>query len=411
MRRLRTIWMILLMLLAVSPLTAATPTTEGTEFWVTFLKNYRPNADCSLIASARENATVTVENPRTNWKGTFTVNAGSVANFSLSASQCYMESEETVDKKGLRVTSTAPISLYASNFEEYTYDATIVLPSTALGKDYIVQVFENELFPKEFGIVATENNTQVTITPHSRTTKGRVKNAQFSVTLNKGETYQVMSDDGSSDFSSSRIESNYPIAVFAGHVCINVPTGNYCCDHIVEQQMPTPMWGKQFGLTKTSSMNGDRVMITAKENNTVVKINGSTVKTLRALESYTFRLTDNSAFVETSEPAALYIEGGSDNRENGDPASVHISPIEQRIKELTFATFQTRVSRTHYVNIVTTIEGAKSMTLDGRNISSAFQVLKGNSAYRYAQVNIPHGTHTLRSNDDGFVGHVYGLGV
>ena len=186
MRRLRTIWMILWTLLMVLPLTAATPTTEGTEFWVTFLKNYERNADCSLIASARENATVTVENPRTNWKGTFTVNAGSVTNYSLPANQCYMESEETVDKKGLRVTSTAPISLYASNFETATYDATIVLPITALGKDYIVQVFENELFPKEFGIVATENNTQITITPHSRTTTGRVKNAQFGVTHNKG---------------------------------------------------------------------------------------------------------------------------------------------------------------------------------------------------------------------------------
>ena len=150
MRFLRAIWFTCLLLLAILPLTAATPSTEGTEFWVTFLCNYRDNPECSIIASARETATVTVENPRTNWQRTFTVYAGQVATYRLQNPQCYMTSSEIVDTKGLRVTSTAPISLYASNFEDATYDASIVLPTTALGKDYIIQVFENELFSKEF---------------------------------------------------------------------------------------------------------------------------------------------------------------------------------------------------------------------------------------------------------------------
>ena len=415
MRRVLSI--VLCMLLSAMTVCFAAQSTEGTEFWATFLNNENTREGSSimrlsLIASSRENATVTVQNPQMGWKTSFYVTANKVAQLEIPHAQCYNYYDGSVQKRGLKVTSTAPISLYASNFREYTYDATIVLPVTALGKDYIIQIFENELMAKEFGIVATTNNTQVTITPHARTSDGHVKNASYIVTLNAGETYQVMSEDGGSDFSGSRVEANHPIAVFAGHKCINVPTGNPWCDHIVEQQMPTQMWGKQFALTKTGSMNSDRVMITAKEDGTVVKVNGSTITTLKALQSYTYRLTANSAFVETSQPAAcfLYIEGARDNDMMGDPSSVHISPVEQRIQELTFATFQTDVSRTHYVNVVTTAAGAAGMQLDGRNISGQFSTLAGNPSLRFARINIAHGTHTLRTNADGFTGHVYGLG-
>ena len=392
-------------------------TTEGTEFWATFLKNYTNHTGSTgmtltLIVSSRENATVTIQNPQTGWQQSISVSANRVAEYIIPHNQGYTDAAGNVQKRGLKITSTAPISLYASNYDDATYDASIVLPTPALGKDYIIQVFENELYSKEFAVVATTNNTTITITPHARTTDGHVKNVPYTITLNAGETYQVMSSDGSSDFSGTRVESNYPIAVFAGHQCINVPTGNPWCDHIVEQQMPTPMWGKQFALTKTSSMSGDRVMITAKEDNTIVKINGVQKTTLKSLESYTFRLTDNNAFVETSEPATcfLYIEGARANGMNGDPSSIHISPIEQRISELTFATFETDRSRSHYVNIVTTNAGVASMTLDDRNISSYFQPLQGNNTLQYARVSITHGTHTLRNSKDGFIGHVYGLG-
>ena len=416
MKHIKYILIIFLFLLTRGTV-CAIPTTEGTEFWATFLKNYTNQTGSSrmtltLIVSSRENATVTIQNPQTGWQQSFSINANQVAEYVIPHNQGYTDAAGNIQKRGLKITSTAPISLYASNYDDATYDASIVLPTPALGKDYIIQVFENELFSKEFAVVATTNNTTITITPHARTTNGHVKNVPYTITLNAGETYQVMSEDGNSDFSGTKIESNYPIAVFAGHQCINVPTGNWACDHIVEQQMPTPMWGKQFALTKTNGMKGDRIMVTAKEDNTIVKVNGTPVRTLHALQSYSFRLTDNSAFIETSEPVScfLYIEGGEDNSDNGDPSSIHISPIEQRISELTFATFQTNRSRSHYVNIVTTNAGVASMTLDDRNISSYFQPLQGNNTLQYARVSISHGTHTLRNNKDGFIGHVYGLG-
>ena len=391
------------------------PSTEGMEFYVTFMNNLDEHKDLELglIVSSKTNATITIFNPRTNWSNTHSIKGHQTAKFIIPREHAYTAQSEVIEEHGVIITSTAPISLYASNYSSYTYDACNVLPKIALGTDYIIQTYENELWAKEFAIVATEDNTQVVITPHARTTTSRNKNIPFTIHLNQGETYQVMSLDENNDFSGSQIHSNKPIAVFSGHRCANVPTGNPWCDHIVEQQMPVNMWGKQFVVTKTLGQNGNRFMITASRNNTRVSIDGVFVTTLSALQSYEFRLTNNSAFVETSEPSTcfLYLEGARDNDLMGDPASVHIAPIEQQIHQLTFSTFQSDISKTHCVNVVTTSAGASSMILDGKSISSLFKPVPGNSNYQYTQINIKHGTHTISTSIDGFMGYVYGFGL
>lgn len=363
-----------------------------------------------LIASSNQDANITVLNPQTNWSQTFSVQSGIIAEMIVPAEQTYTNASEVISPRGVKVTSSAPISLYASNYSPHSYDATNILPTTALGCNYIFQVYEDDSYPKEFAIVATKDHTIVTITPHARTINGKIKDVPFQVTLNAGETYQVMSSEKGEDFSGTKIESNKPIAVFAGHSCIDIPNG--WCDHIVEQLMPVSMWGKQFVVTKTSEQEGNHIIVSAAKDNTQVKVNGIVETTISAFESYVFRLTDNSAFIESSEPieCILYVEGARYNKMVGDPSSVLITPVEQQIQRLTFATFQSDISRTHYVNIVTTTAGAASLLLDGVPIAAQFNPVSGNPSYQYAQVNIEHGTHTITSSKDGFSGYVYGLG-
>lgn len=411
----RAVTFIVLLLLCLN--IRAVQTTEGTAFWVTFLHNYGQKAGSEyltlkLIASARQASVMTVTNPQTGWSVTADITAGEISEVVIPHEQGYTYLDGVVEQHGLRVTSTTPISLYASNFMAHTYDATIVLPAEGLGTDYMIQIFENTLTAREFGVVATEDATDVTITPRARTRDNKVKDVPFTVRLNAGETYQVMSADQGNDFSGSHVEATKPVAVFSGHNCINVPTGNPWCDHIVEQQTPVVLWGRQFAVTKTAGQHGDYVMVTAAEPNTQVRINGTLQATLQAGGSYTWRLTDRSAWVETSNAAAcyLYLEGARDNDMTGDPSMVHITPVEQRTKQLTFATFQTDESRTHYANVVTTVAGAAAMMLDGHAVSEFFEPLTGNTSLRFAQLPIEHGTHTLATTADGFTGHVYGVG-
>ena len=122
--------------------------------------------------------------------------------------QAYTTLTETAAKTGLKVVSSKPISLYASNYADASYDATNVLPLPSLTGNYIIQTYESNLFyddihyAKEFVIVATDNCT-VEITPHARTTTGRLRNSPFSVSLKKGEVYQVLSTDENNDLSGT----------------------------------------------------------------------------------------------------------------------------------------------------------------------------------------------------------------
>lgn len=390
----------------------AAPSTEGREFWLTFMRNLH-QGEVSLFASARQNTTITIENPRTHWTASFSVSAGSVASYVLPAAQCYSTQSGKAENKGLRVTSTAPISLFASNYADYSYDATLVLPSTALGYSYIIQTYEDKSEAAELALVATKDNTVITITPHARTTDDRVKNVAYNILLQTGQSYQLSSQDEGGDFSGTHIRADQPIAVFAGHVCANVPMNNSWCDHLVEQQRPVSNWGTQFAITKADGQQGNRVMLTAKDNNTVIQLNGTQIATLQALETYTFRLTDNSAYVQSSGPVAcfLYLEGAKQNAMYGDPSSVVINPFEQRAKDISFATFHFGHSTSNFVNVVTTVDGAASMTLDGASVTSSFAPLAGNTSLRYAQLPVSQGTHILRTTEDGFVGYVYGMGL
>ena len=419
---MKRIYLLLLSCLFLMPLYAFSETTEGTEFWVTFMKNHTYGVGNSsvihkLIVSSKVDTEVTVKNFQTGWSTTFSVQANVIGELIIPHQQGYSYYGSTVQDKGLYVESTNPISLYASNYASATYDATIVLPVTGLGDEYVIQLFEStSLFYegnyKEFSLIATENNTKVRITPHAHTRDGGKPSVPYEITLQKGQTYLVESGDENLNLSGSHVISNYPIAVFAGHQCALVPDGNTACDHIVEQQLPVNMWGKKFALTKTYGQTGDYVMLTTTSDKTEVFVNGTLHTTINKYDSYTFRLTDGSAFVETSNPVAcyLYVEGGTANGGNSDPSSVLISPIEQRVQEVTFATFETDLSRSHYVNVVTTKNGANDMTLDASSISNKFQPLKGNDEFVFAQIPIAHGTHTLSTNKDGFIGHVYGLG-
>ena len=86
-----------------------------------------------------------------------------------------------------------------------------------------------------------------------------------------------------------------------------------------------------------------------------------------------------------------------------------VSPIEQVIKEINFATYHTKQAKFHYMNILTTTADVSNMTWNGNSIASHFHPLMGNSDYSFARIEIPEGNHHLKGSV-GFLAHVYGYG-
>lgn len=413
---MKRIFTLLIVLFAFWQLSAQIPTTQGVEFWLTFMYNNQSTATTNLILSAKNATTGTVSNPNMGWSTNFSIPAQGRVEVAIPNSYCYVTSSEYIENQGILVQASDTISCYAANYYAFTFDATNILPTPALGDEHLISTYDGVYGGSEFAIVATQNGTVVDITPSVYTKGGHSANTTFSVTLNRGQVYQVISSSETGDLSGSKVVARdcKKIAVFSGCRCTNIPYGCGYCDHIVDQTWPVYSWGKEFVVTESLTRSSDRVRVTASVNNTQVYRDGYLLTTLNAGKSYEFTITSSEkvTYISASQPVAvyLYIIGSACGGSNGDPSMVWISPIEQRIQEVTFGTFSPGQTLTQYVNIITPTLGLPSMTLDGTNIAGQFSTVPYAPQYSYARLSVVHGTHTLQC-DSGVVAHIYGLGT
>ncbi len=415
-------------------------TTQGTEFWAVFLQNSDHTAgesgfELSLMVSAKRACSVTVRNPNSTWTTTFNVGANSTYKCiipSAQHTQCYLtETTASAVNKGLLITSTDTISLYSSNFASASFDGSIVLPTTALGNEYIVQCYPPVINTSEFSITATEDNTIVDITPSVSVNAGTTHsaNSTFNVSLNRGQSIFMKSTTigSAGDLSGTRIVARdcKKIAVNCGDYLTDVPSNAQYADHIYEQAYPVTSWGKKFVITNTlqnasTGRSKDYVRVTASANNTTIRKNNTLLSTINAGQTYEFYLTasEKAAYIETSNPCAVYMYLVSQNAGGsslGDPSMVWVAPLEQRINNIVFNTFYPSVSASnapevHIVNIVAETANTSQIRLDG-NAITGWETVTGNASYSFARKVISHAAHSITSTGgNGFIAHVYGIG-
>lgn len=435
----------------VLPLEAQNTSTQGKEFWVSFMGNgFKTRYDIlggsftwlrtQLIVSAKRDCHCTISNPNTGYEQSFFVGANSTYLFDdIPWEQAYMELEEygQVLNKGLLVTADDTISVYCSNIAEMSFDASYVLPTQALGDDYIIQTYDQSVgssyysnyYTSAFVIVATEDGeTTIDITPTVNTLEGHTAHNEYSITLYKGESYQVRSHNGygSRDLSGTRVTARdcKKIAVFNGNNLTMVPDGGNDSDCVFEQAMPLKAWGKKFVVTASLGREkNDIVKITSAYDNNEILRNGTVLTTLNTGESIDFELrqTDKSCFIEASQSCAVYLFNHSKDDDiyfddgPGAPSMVWIAPIEQRINDITFSTFNyesehdTDISD-HYVNVIVSADDIQHVYLDNELLSPLqFEPVNGAPQYRFFRKHIEHGTHHLACAN-GFNAHIYGFG-
>ena len=455
--------------------------TEGKDFWVTFMQaDQDPNNTLvlSLSISSRENCQVTITNPYTNYSQVVDVTANNMELVELYSGNvlvsnarstmestgkiCYAVYSEQVDTCALHVTSTANISLFATNYKKATFDATNVLPTASLLDEYIIQTYTpsdhdgaSKTQGSHFAIIAAEDNTIVDYVPTERTQRinkvfddaahnyylsaedsaiyktYKLGDTLHTPVLKKGQVYYVWTgkkDNTLGDLSGTYIKARggKKIAVFQGCPHTNIPYQQEQRDHIFSQAMPTRYWGNTFALTASSNRPCDIIRVLALNDETTVYINGDSVYTFNFATNkkhyWEFQIGENgtygkngSCMVTTSCPCAVHLFMVSqryhgDKNSNGDPAMLWINPIEQQIDQVTFATYSSSNGTTyHYTNVVT--DKPELMTLDGNSIASAFKPVDGSNTFHYAQVSLGNeaASHTLKSNGSNFIAHVYGF--
>ena len=415
------------------------PTTEGKEFWLAFMANEK-TPEISISVSAKRACQLTIKNTNSAFTSTVNLQPGlnKIPVASTPVTEGYLTTSEVVENKSFLITATDTVSVFASNYIAKEFDVTYVLPANALKDEYMVQTYPNSaekiLFSPEFLIVATENNTVVDITPAWKTGGGNLANVKFSVTLNKGQSYQVQTENNvlASDLTGTvvKAQSGKKIAVFNGNQFEAIPvvrnladsivSGGNDGDHLYEQAMPVAYWGTEFIVTRSLNRAIDKMRITAKSNDTKVKRNGVEVATLQAGQTYAFDLKwpDKSSYIETSCPSAVYKYLVSSHKYDtsnflGGPSMIWVSPLEQLAKEISFCTFNTTNTTNHYVNIVVPATNTSGVTLTGKSTGAkplTFYPVDGNPAYSYARATIADDAYTLKS-PKGVVADVYGLGT
>ena len=162
-----------------------------------------------------------------------------------------------------------------------------------------------------FNIVATEDNTNITITP-TQNIIGHLAGAPFTITLNRGQTYygEATGTNANQHLGGTSIISDKPVAVtLSDDTAQGTPFGG-CADLMGDQLIPISILGTEYIALKGYLNGPDRLYILATANNTSIAIDGVNLGVINAGETYNEILINPTAYVQTSQPSyVLHMSG------------------------------------------------------------------------------------------------------
>jgi hypothetical protein len=395
----------LFLIIAILPLFIQTnshaQSSRGTEFWIAFPGNVDMGGERQLYITAEIGTNVSVNAPAIGYSSNVFIPAGTLSTFNLSTSIDVI-SNGTIDTKSIHVTADNPVTVYGMNQHAATTDAYLALPVDALGTDYAVMGYTEDFsfaLLSQMTIVATQDNTSITITP-TATGGGFTAGVPGNVVLNTGDVFQLRSGDQLSDYTGSRVVSDKPVSVYGGNDCTNISGGLRACDHLVEQITPTTSWGNSFlTVPLATRLAGDVFRIMAQQDGTQVSINGTVVTTLNAWQFYETILASNSYNRITSNNPILvgqYCRSSQADNVTSDPFFALIPPDEQFLNNYIISAGTSNIV-INYLNITSPNSNTSSVLVDGSPVpGGSWNAIPG-TTFSGAQVPINNGVHTVSS--------------
>lgn len=423
---------------------AQSKSNKGTEFWVGFMFHYEgTSAGHSLYITSDSNTSGTVSVPGESWSQSFTVTANNLTVVTIPSSVAYNGCSDCITTKGVKIVSDDDIVVYAHQYLGNQSDATLVLPTRTLGKDYFAASYYQSSASSTRGrstflIVATQDDTKVRITPKIAIQKGSATastgsvpaNTPYEVILDEGEIYQGYGasagfNDDVTGTSFEVIDTGAAancrkIAVFTGSSYARVGncTGGFVNsgDNLFEQMYPVNSWGKRFVLVPALGRNGDDFRFIAQEDGTEVvifKVGGAPdIFTINKGEFA--QISDESAIRSCQSNKPIMVSqyqrtarcDGGGNRV-GDPSMTILNPLEQTLTDITVYSSSFYDIDNHYINVVMPGFATSTFRIDG--VAKTFTTVPNNSYYSYARIPVSSGNHRLTANA-GFIATAYGEG-
>lgn len=438
--------------------------TFANDYWLAVPLNdskTQPTSELEFYVLSKMNTVVTLQVPGTGFTISKKIQANTVAIFSTKDATASwdweVESSEVPDNRGIHIYADNPISVYMRSSKSMSSDGYLAIPTGSLGTDYIhcgYYDFKNaKPWRGGFLVVATEDNTTLDISLKGRgknfakTIKGSKIGSVLSVTLDKGQVYNVCGDGttiGTFDLTGSKVHSSKPTAFISYHERTAIPQNAQGSDFICEMMPPTATWGKKYvGLEFKRQSKGDFFRILGRDNNTTWSMKYYDPSSGQLLGQRNGKLNDGEFYEDYNEWAgAGSIEGfrgvsvwesdkpvlvmqysyssSWDNDTKFDASMVLVSPIEQYIRSSELYIPGSSMLVTHSLNYIvvgdptdTTSAMLKSFVIDGDPVYKTYpQILTnkipGSNLY-WGYRTLTPGVHTVTSSTT-FTGTVNGFG-
>ncbi|MCS6821091.1 MAG: gliding motility-associated C-terminal domain-containing protein [Microscillaceae bacterium] len=381
-----------------------------------------------LRIATKAAATVTVDMPANSSFTPITQNVGanSVGTVDLTP---FIDQIETrpfgqVLNTGIRIRSTTPISVYYEvlalgnppnqNFP-LNPEIFFLKGRNALGTSFYIpsQNFMSNSFisnGEDVSIVATEDNTVVTFNMRAEAvgSPNYQPNQNYSVTLNRGQTFSIREVSGNASFSfgGSRITATKPIAVTSSDDSVD---RNGSQDLIGDQIFPVNFCGKEYIVPRFLPTTGqDRIYVVPTVNNTQINLNGVNLGIFTAGQMQQIQPSTATSYITANQPIyVMHLTGYPGFGSGIESASAIVPPLEGCTGTNEVKFFKTTATNEDFNVIVLVRDVAKgSFTVNGSTTTlqaSDFTIVPNTgNVWAYAIKNLqtlaPNANHTIANS-------------
>jgi len=451
-------------------------TTKGKDFWLTFIPNFHQNNTATdslfiyIVAEVPTGGSISyrdkvgvirqktfqITDPTVVYSFSIGWRNFELVGFNQNSTIVNNNQTEDIASQNFHVIADQEIGVYALSQATTTSDAFVVLPTKVLGQEYYVLAYNSDgkgngssgiagpSTPSQFAVLATEDNTTITITPKTATYNYGL--SPQTITLNQGESYlvqaKITAQNLRSDLTGSHVTSTKPIAVFAGQQRATVPIEFadtlLSRDCLIEQMPPVRAWGKNAFLTPyplpaDAASNGyDVYRILAAYDSTQVFIDGISLRSyLNAGGEYTGGILKAQTITANKPILVAHFKksaGGNPTPSGASPLSdpfmLIIPPKEQFLKSYRFYNVQAYDSRNpagvyveQYITVVAPTSTLSTIKLDGKPVDvTKFVPIPPSNEYSYAWLGgkngadgMTEGAHTIAADEPIGI-YIYGYG-
>ncbi|XP_046363160.2 mucin-5AC-like [Haliotis rufescens] len=247
---------------------------KGKQFLLSFLKNGYGQGKAYILIMAETKADVTITNHLEGTVKFYEIDSGLSLSVELANSIRYSSDTEEVQEKTVAVDSTSDVSVYVMDYNTYSSDGYLAIPTTYLSTTYIAASYTQSNYSPTMLVSAIQDKTSVTV-------KFKIKDggtcgsgnhldgdtATFSLSANK--TFGIFCTH---DLTGTYVKSTKPVSLLSGHPCARVPEGIDGLDMLVEMIAPIEALGSSFVIHNLEGRDSGAIYRTvASADGTVVK--------------------------------------------------------------------------------------------------------------------------------------------